>query len=95
MSGPPGARSPAPRQRTRMRTVFTETQSRELEQLFLRAHYPPADARAQLAACTGLSEETVRVWFKNRRARRKRQRSGSKRAASRSPPRGEGGPNGT
>ncbi|XP_035987360.1 dharma [Fundulus heteroclitus] len=65
-------------QKARMRTVFTDSQSRELEALFHITDYPATEARAQLARNTGLSEETVRVWFKNRRARRKRQRSGSK-----------------
>ncbi|XP_059188057.1 dharma [Centropristis striata] len=61
-----------------MRTVFTDTQTKRLEALFELTDYPPVEARAEAARSTGLSEETVRVWFKNRRARRKRQRSGSK-----------------
>ncbi|XP_020563647.1 homeobox protein goosecoid-2-like isoform X2 [Oryzias latipes] len=67
-----------PRQKARMRTVFTEAQSRQLEALFQVTDYPTAEARAELSARTGLTEETIRVWFKNRRARRKRQRSASK-----------------
>ncbi|XP_034534874.1 homeobox protein goosecoid-like isoform X2 [Notolabrus celidotus] len=66
------------RQKPRMRTVFTDSQSKQLEALFESTDYPTVDARADVARRTGLSEETVRVWFKNRRARRKRQRSGSK-----------------
>ncbi|XP_054649491.1 dharma [Dunckerocampus dactyliophorus] len=74
-AGPPGQ---LPRQKTRMRTVFTDCQTKHLETLFSITDYPPVEARAQVARSAGLSEETVRVWFKNRRARRKRQCSGSK-----------------
>lgn len=49
------------RQKLRMRTVFTESQSRQLEALFLRTDYPTAESRAELARTSGLSEETVRV----------------------------------
>ncbi|XP_073673583.1 dharma [Garra rufa] len=61
------------RQRCRIRTVFTDNQTEQLERLFAITDYPSAETRAELAKNTGLSEETVRVWFKNRRARRKRQ----------------------
>ncbi|XP_040902799.1 dharma [Toxotes jaculatrix] len=74
-----------PRQKARMRTVFTDSQTKRLEALFELTDYPAAEARAEVARSAGLSEETVRVWFKNRRARRKRQRSGSK-VKSPSPP---------
>ncbi|TSN57709.1 Homeobox protein goosecoid [Bagarius yarrelli] len=70
-----GYHSPQHRQRNRIRTVFTESQVKQLDQLFNITDYPTAEARAQLARNTGLSEETVRVWFKNRRARRKRQKT--------------------
>uniref|UniRef100_H3C411 Dharma n=1 Tax=Tetraodon nigroviridis TaxID=99883 RepID=H3C411_TETNG len=73
------------RQRVRVRTVFTDAQVRQLEALFDLTDYPPAEARAELARSSGLSEETVRVWFKNRRARRKQQRSGSRVKSSSSP----------
>lgn len=49
------------RQKARMRTVFTESQSSQLEALFHRTDYPAAEARAELARSSGLSEETVRV----------------------------------
>ncbi|XP_068561169.1 dharma [Cebidichthys violaceus] len=78
-----------PRQRARMRTVFTDSQTKRLESLFEVTDYPATEARAEVARSSGLSEETVRVWFKNRRARRKRQRSGSK-VNPPSPPRSAG-----
>nr|BBA66248.1 homeobox protein Dharma [Nothobranchius korthausae] len=65
-------------QKTRMRTVFTAGQTQQLEALLNITDYPNLQDRAELARGTGLSEDTVRVWFKNRRARRKRQRRGSK-----------------
>ncbi|XP_056298024.1 dharma [Pseudoliparis swirei] len=69
---------PQTRQKARSRTVFTDSQTKRLESLFELTAYPTMDARAELARSSGLNEEIVRVWFKNRRARRKRQRSGSK-----------------
>ncbi|KAM9852926.1 dharma [Aulostomus maculatus] len=74
-----------PCQKPRMRTVFTDSQTKQLEALFQLTDYPAVETRAEVARSTGLSEETVRVWFKNRRARRKRQYSGSK-VKSPSPP---------
>lgn len=55
--------SPQHRQRNRIRTVFTESQVKQLDQLFSITDYPTAEARAQLARSTGLSEETVRVRY--------------------------------
>ncbi|XP_029302749.1 dharma [Cottoperca gobio] len=76
-----------PRHKSRMRTVFTNSQTQRLESLYELNDYPAVEARAEVARRSGLSEETVRVWFKNRRARRrKRQCSGSK-VNSPSPPR--------
>ncbi|XP_076833285.1 dharma [Brachyhypopomus gauderio] len=72
-----GFRTTQQRQRNRIRTVFTESQTKQLDQLFGITDYPSAEARAEVAKNTGLSEETVRVWFKNRRARRKRQKGTS------------------
>ncbi|XP_015259179.1 PREDICTED: homeobox protein engrailed-like ceh-16 [Cyprinodon variegatus] len=66
------------RAKARMRTVFTDCQTKQLEALFELTDYPGMELRAELAQNTGLSEETVRVWFKNRRARRKRHHSGPK-----------------
>ncbi|XP_055052708.2 dharma [Misgurnus anguillicaudatus] len=66
-------RNASQRQRNRVRTVFTDNQTQQLERLFAITDYPTVDARAELAKSSGLTEEIVRVWFKNRRARRKRQ----------------------
>lgn len=44
-----------------MRTVFTDSQTKQLEALFELTDYPAVEVRAELARSTGLSEETVRV----------------------------------
>lgn len=49
------------RQKARVRTVFTDAQTRQLEALFDLTDYPPVEVRAEVAKSTGLSEETVRV----------------------------------
>jgi len=46
---------------SRVRTVFTGSQTAELERLFRCTEYPPVAARAALAQSTRLPEETVRV----------------------------------
>lgn len=53
------------RQRARMRTVFTDSQVKQLEALFELTDYPAVEARAEVARSTGLSEETVRVSAQN------------------------------
>lgn len=52
-------------QKVRVRTVFTDAQVRQLEALFDVTDYPPAEARAELAKSSGLSEETVRVGLRD------------------------------
>ena len=53
------------RPRCRMRTVFTDSQTMDLEQLFEITDYPGVDAREELAINSGLTEETVRVRYEN------------------------------
>lgn len=52
---------PQVRQKARIRTVFTDSQTQLLEALFEQTDYPAVEARAEVARVTGLSEETVRV----------------------------------
>lgn len=57
----PSAVPPQSLHKFRVRTVFTDSQIKQLEALFEITEYPSVETRAELARRTGLSEETVRV----------------------------------
>ncbi|XP_075883581.1 homeobox protein goosecoid [Nelusetta ayraudi] len=65
------------RRKRRHRTIFTEQQLHALEGLFHTTKYPDVGTREQLARKVHLREEKVEVWFKNRRAKWRRQKRSS------------------
>ncbi|KAL5111646.1 Segmentation protein even-skipped [Taenia crassiceps] len=57
----------------RYRTTYSPYQSRILEEVFQTERYISRPQRAQLATQLQLPENTIKVWFQNRRMKEKRQ----------------------
>ncbi|UJR09169.1 hypothetical protein I4U23_013417 [Adineta vaga] len=55
--------------RRRQRTVFTQNNVQQLDNVFMHNQYPDIELRETLAAQMGVAESRIQVWFKNRRTR--------------------------
>ncbi|KAK0398741.1 hypothetical protein QR680_002733 [Steinernema hermaphroditum] len=58
----------------RNRTAFTDDQLDELEKSFQKCQYPDAVARERLSKLLKIHESRIQVWFKNRRAKHRKQK---------------------
>uniref|UniRef100_A0A915ESA7 Homeobox domain-containing protein n=1 Tax=Ditylenchus dipsaci TaxID=166011 RepID=A0A915ESA7_9BILA len=59
----------------RLRTNFSEYQSRALELSFQQSHYPEQAVKREMALKLRLPEDRITVWFQNRRAKWRRKES--------------------
>ncbi|XP_051976557.1 paired box protein Pax-4 [Xyrauchen texanus] len=57
----------------RSRTSFTPDQCERLEKEFIRGFYPDVLTRQKLSEETNIPQDTIKVWFSNRRARMRRE----------------------
>lgn len=54
------------------RTIYSSFQLRELTKRFNKTQYLALPERAELAACLGLTQTQVKIWFQNRRSKFKK-----------------------
>ncbi|CAI9181023.1 unnamed protein product [Rangifer tarandus platyrhynchus] len=61
-----------PPRRRRQHRKFTAMQLQELEELFQETEYPDLLTRREIARRLGVTETRVQIWFKNKRAKNRR-----------------------
>ncbi|KAK5900344.1 hypothetical protein CgunFtcFv8_025308 [Champsocephalus gunnari] len=64
----------SPKKSRRIRTAFSPEQLHLLELSFRRSHYLSVFERQNISALLQLSETQVKIWFQNRRTKRKKER---------------------
>ncbi|KII68351.1 Homeobox protein ceh-36 [Thelohanellus kitauei] len=68
----------------RSRTCFSRSQLDELEAVFVRNRYPDPNIRKQLVENLHISDGIIQIWFKNRRAKEKKNTSSKDNKSQRS-----------
>eukprot|EP00072_Mus_musculus_P065607 XP_011248883.1 PREDICTED: oocyte specific homeobox 6 isoform X1 [Mus musculus] len=62
-----------PRKHRKIRTVYTEEQKCVLKKHFHKCTYPSREQRMALAVLVGVTANEIQIWFKNHRAKSKRE----------------------
>ena len=89
-SGSPGGGAGGLDMPRRQRSVFSSQQVAQLEAYFRVSEYIDGERKKELSNLTNLPEQQIKVWFQNRRQKKKRESEPD--YINSSPPRSGGGP---
>jgi homeobox protein NOBOX len=56
----------------RKRNVYSDCQTKRLEEIFEQTHYPDSTLRIELSHSLNISLNRIQIWFQNRRAKFKK-----------------------